>query len=469
MLLQEDREYFISLKGMVKENSNLDSIVIPKTTVVEAQDVTRLLEDLAGAQQELENSNNNIESDHPIYQNLQSKYNRQKQSLITKVNLYVNYIDKKLSEINNQIAEMESKVPTYPAKERQYREIQRRIEQNEKVLATLSQKKIEFEIAKASQTPNFEVLQEARPEDAYPAKSNSRIYYMMASLLGLSLPVSLLLIKKSNSSKILEKEEIKSKTSLSILHAIGHNPFNKILPVYYYPQASITDSFRYIRTNLMFKLKNYDPKIIMVSSMVTGEGKSFFTSNLGAVMAMGGLKTVIVSADIRKPTLHKAFSMENKLGLSDFLTNNSNHENIIQSTFIEKLNIIPPGKNIPNPGDMLIPEKIDTLLDYLSSRFEYILFDSPPFSMVPEAVILGERANCNIFLLRQNYSPKPTLESLNDIKNEGRLKNMFLIINGIKRMKGLGFEYYFGYDSNYNFGYFDSYYNNKNVPTGLHK
>ncbi len=464
MLLQEDKRYFTSLRELVENNRNLDSIVLPSTTVVEADDLANLLEELAHTQQEIKNSDYNLEPNHPIYKNLQSKYKEQKKSLMTKVNLYADYIDNNINTVESKIQEMEREIPSYPAKERQYQEIQRRIGQNEEVMATLSQRKIEFEIIKASQTPNFEVLQEARPEDAYLAHSNSRIYYLMAWLMGLALPVSILLGLKSNASRIQEKEEIKSHTSLSILHAIEHNTFHETLPVFHYPQSSITDSFRYIRTNLMFRLKDHEVKVIMISSMVSGEGKSFLTSNLGAALAMGGFKTVIISADIRKPSLQKIFPKTNDLGLSDYLTNNSKHTNIIQDTKIDNLFIISPGKNISNPGDLLIPKKIDTLLDYLSTRFEYILFDSPPFSMVPEAVIIGERANCNIFVLRHNYSPKTTLEHLNEIKNEGRLNNIFLIINDIKRMKGFGFEYYFGYDSIYNFGYYDQYYNNKKTP-----
>jgi hypothetical protein len=125
---------------------------------------------------------------------------------------------------------------------------------------------------------------------------------------------------------------------------------------------------------------------------------------------------------------------------------------------IDNLSIIAPGKSIQNPGDLITTSKIDSLLDYLSEHFEYILFDSPPFSMVPESVLIGERSNCNIFLVRHNYSPKSILEALNEIHQEDRLKNMFLLVNSIKKMKGVGFEYYYGYSSSYGFGHYNKYY-----------
>jgi len=198
----------------------------------------------------------------------------------------------------------------------------------------------------------------------------------------------------------------------------------------------------------------------MVSSMVSGEGKSFVSANLVAILAMAGMNTVIVSADIRKPTLHKIFSINSEIGLSDYLSNNCNYEDLIHPTLVENLYFLPPGKNSSHAGDLFSESKINALLDYLSSRFEYIVFDSPPYSMVPESMVIGTQSHCNIFLVRHNYSPKNIIESLNDIHQEGRLKNMFLVVNSVKAMKGFGFEHYFGYDSSYGFGHYNSYYNN---------
>jgi capsular exopolysaccharide synthesis family protein len=327
-------------------------------------------------------------------------------------------------------------------------------------LATLSERKIEFELMKASKTPNFEVMKKPRPEHAQLASTNSKINYLIAFFTGFLLPASIFILRKSTYSKIEEKDEIKSNTIIPILHALEHSPYKTDLPVHQYPQSPIADSFRYIRTNLLFRLRSYYNKIVSISSMVSGEGKSFVTSNLGAILAMGGFKTVIISADIRKPTLQKIFSINNKQGLSEYLINNFNHENLIQSTMVDNLYIIPPGQNLSNSGDIFSAGKIETLLDYLSTQFEFILFDAPPVSMVPESILIGERAYCNIFVVRHNYTPKSIIEPLNEINQEGRLKNMFLLVNDIKKMKGIGFEYHYGYNTSYGFGYDKKYYNN---------
>ncbi|MEF8812013.1 MAG: polysaccharide biosynthesis tyrosine autokinase [Bacteroidales bacterium] len=460
--LQENKEYFTSLAKKIEANRSMDSIFFPRTFEEETPRISQRLNELASTQQELNALSDNVESSHPRYKTLQSSVKEQKQSLLKRVNAYIDHLDKEIGEVNDQIADIESQIPSYPLRERRYREAQRKIEQNENILSALSERKLEFELMKASKTPTFEVMERPRPSNAQLVSSNAKLNYLFAFFIGLVLPAAFFILRKSTYSKIEEKEEITNNTAIPILHALNHNPHNTDLPVHYYPQSPIADSFRYIRTNLLFRLKSYHNKIIAVSSMVGGEGKSFITANLGAILAMGGFKTIIISADIRRPTLQKIFSINNKQGVSEYLVNNFNHENLIHSTLVDNLYLMPPGKNISNSGDLFSGNKIETLLDYLSTQFEFILFDSPPISMVPESIIIGERSYCNIFVLRHNYTPKSVLDFVNEINQEGRLKNMFLLVNDIKKMKGIGFEYHYGYNSSYGFGYDKKYYNNKN-------
>lgn len=461
--IERNREDFVYLSELIQNNRNIDSIVLPMTREIEAAGISQLIGELSSTQSQMNASNQNVEPSHPIYQSLNQQYIEQKQSLLTKVNTYIDYMDKSIAKLEDQIQALEREIPSYPRAERRYRETMRKIEQNQNIQNILSDKKIEFELVRASKSPNFDVLKEPRKEQANLEYPNSKFNYLIAFFIGLVVPASLLIMKKSNYSKIEEKDEIKNNTSIPILHALEQNAFKTHLPVYSYPQSPMADGFRNIRTKLLYRLKSYDHKVIMVSSMVSGEGKSFVSANLAAILAMAGMNTVIVSADIRKPTIHKMFSLTNKVGLSDYLSNNFNYEDLIQPTQINNLFIIPPGKYTANAGDLFSDFKISALLDYLSSRFEYIIFDSPPYSMVPESMVIGGQSHCNIFIIRHNYSPKNIIEALNEIHQEGRLKNMFLLVNGVKAMKGFGFEHYFGYDSSYGFGHYNKYYNNKKV------
>jgi len=461
--IERNREDFVYLSELIQNNRNIDSIVLPMTREIEAAGISQLIGELSSTQSQMNASNQNVEPSHPIYQSLNQQYTEQKQSLLTKVNTYIDYMDKSIAKLEDQIQALEREIPSYPRAERRYRETMRKIEQNQNIQNILSDKKIEFELVRASKSPNFDVLKEPRKEQANLEYPNSKFNYLIAFFIGLVVPASLLIMKKSNYSKIEEKDEIKNNTSIPILHALEQNAFKTRLPVYSYPQSPMADGFRNIRTKLLYHLKSYDHKVIMVSSMVSGEGKSFVSANLAAILAMAGMNTVIVSADIRKPTIHKMFSLTNKVGLSDYLSNNFNYEDLIQPTQINTLHIIPPGKYSAHAGDLFSDFKISALLDYLSSRFEYIVFDSPPYSMVPESMVIGGQSHCNIFIIRHNYSPKNIIEALNEIHQEGRLKNMFLLVNGVKAMKGFGFEHYFGYDSSYGFGHYNKYYNNKKV------
>lgn len=459
--MEDQREDFVYLANKIKNNRNMDSMVMPMSEELEAAGIAQLMEDLSNTQNQLNAASVTVQKEHPRYQSLNQTYNQQKQSLLTRVNSYILYMDQEIAKLTREIGQVESQIPSYPRAERRYRETQRKIVQNENVIEILSEKKIEFELKRASGSPNFEILKEPAQEHAQLVYPNAKLNYIIAFCAGLILPALLIILKKNNYSRIEEKEEIKNSTQVPVLHALEMNPFKTDLPAYHYPQSPIADSFRNIRTKLMYHLKSHDPKVITVSSMVSGEGKSFVTANLATILAMAGMNTLVVSADIRKPSLHKIFSVQNKLGLGDYLSNHFNYEDLIQPTTIDNLYILPPGKKISNAGDLFTENKINTLLDYLSSRFDFIVFDSPPFSMIPEAMIIGEQSHCNIFLVRHEYSPKSILEPINEIQQEGRLKNMFLLVNGVKKIKGFGFEHYFGYDSAYGFGYYNHYYNNK--------
>lgn len=461
MVLKDTKDDFLYLSDLIKDNNNIDSIFLPMTDEINDAGLDQLLQELAAIQNQLNASSQNIQDDHPFYQSLNQQYEEQKKTLLTKVNIYIDHLDKSINRLDKKINDIKEKIPSFPYKERHYREMMRKIQQNEKVLDILSSKKIEFVLIKASKMPNYNILEEPRIADASVVFPNVTLNYLLAFFVGFILPGSLLIYRRSLYSRIEEKEEITNHTSIPVLHAIEHSSFKTELPVYYHPQSSIADGFRYIRTKLMYNLKAHENKAFMVTSMISGEGKSFVASNLATILAMGGKKTVIISADIRKPTLDKVFSMKNSVGLSDYLVTNLDYTKMIQPLPIKNLFFIPPGQKAYNTGDLFSERKIKNLLDHLYGHFEYIIFDSPPFSIIPESIIIAEQCHSNIFVVRHNYSPKNVIKSLEEIRTDGRLKNIHLLVNGIKTMNGFGLKYYYGYDSSYGFGYYNNYYNHK--------
>src|SRR6056297_307651 len=286
--LEKNKEDFIYLSNLIEKNRNIDSIPLPMSQEIEAAGIAQLMQELSNTQSQIQASNQNIQPSHPLYQSLHQQYKEQKQSLLTKVNTYIDYMEKSIANLDNQIARIEREIPSYPLVERRYRETMRKIQQNENVLNILSEKKIEFELVKASKTPSFNILKIPGLKDASLVSPNTKLNYIIAFFIGFVLPASVLIMKKSNYSKIEEKEEIKNHTPIPILHALERNPFKTPLPVYYYPQSPIADGFRNIRTKIIYRLKSFDHKVIMVSSMVSGEGKSFVSSNLVAILAMAG-------------------------------------------------------------------------------------------------------------------------------------------------------------------------------------
>ena len=462
MELEDTKADYQYLSGHIETNHNIDSVFLPVTDNIADAGINQLLQELVTLQNELNTSRQNIQDDHPYYQSVEQQYQELKKTLLTKVNLFIDHLDKSMAKLDKKMAEIKLKIPTVPFKERHYRELLRKIKQNEDVLDILSEKKIEFELIKASKAPNYYLLKEPRLAEATQTFPNPLLNYSLAFLLGFILPSMITIYQKNLSPKIEDKEEIVNNSSIPILHALETNPFKTQLPVYYHPQSAITDGFRHVRAKILYRIKSEQQRVIMVTSMVSGEGKSFLSANLAISFAMSGKKTLIINADIRKPSLDKIFSVKEKKGLSDYFANKSGYKELIQPLPMENLYILPHGKSSSNTGDLFSEDKIKALLDHLSNEFDFILFDSPPFSIVPESTLIAEQCHCNIFVIRHDYSPKKILDSLEEIKNEGRVKNMLLMVNGVKKLKRFGFEYYHGYDYSYGFGHYKDYYNASN-------
>ena len=250
--------------------------------------------------------------------------------------------------------------------------------------------------------------------------------------------------------KIQSKEDIDKISTIPFIGGIGHNKSDNNLIVQDKPKSSIAESFRALRSNLNYFTANQDKKIFMVSSSISGEGKTFTTLNLATVLAMSGKKTMIIGADMRKPKLYGDFGLNNERGLSNFLSGLSPLEDIIQTTSYSNLFLISGGPVPPNPSELLMTKKMTELIKELSDQFDYIVIDTPPIALVTDAFVLAKYADHSIFLIRQNFTPKTLLKNVEEFYRSGRLKNISVLLNDIyKTGPGYGYEYHYGYGYGY--------------------
>jgi capsular exopolysaccharide synthesis family protein len=211
----------------------------------------------------------------------------------------------------------------------------------------------------------------------------------------------------------------------------------------------VAESFRSLRSAITYLAAGKNTKKILVTSSVSGEGKTFTSLNLASAMALGSKKTVVVGADLRRPKLATYFNHSDKVGLSTYLIGKVNADEIIFASQHENLFFVPSGVIPPNPSELLQTPRLIEFLKYLEERFDVVVFDTPPMGLVSETIDLMRLFDINLYVVRQNYTVKDHLVMINDLFNNKQVKNVYGVFNGIINS---GYHY-----EGYNYGYGNTY------------
>lgn len=333
-------------------------------------------------------------------------------------------------------------------KELELAQLKRLFEVNSKYYEELQQRKMEFLLLKESYVPNYRILQ-------YPAGNSSFIFPRKGVILGGTLlvcifisVVSILVIYFLHDT-ILFVEDIEKATTIPFLGEVSKlndvMPFSKIV-VRDKPKGKIAEEFRKIRYNLEFITNKKEPKIISLTSSVSGEGKTFVSLNLAEVLsAVDNSRVIIIDADMRKPKIHLPMGMSNQVGLSTLLIQKSDLSNSIHKTENPSLDVITSGPTPPNPSELLLSQQMQDLIEELKKYYEYIIFDNPPIGIVADAISTLKIADFPIYVFRAEYSKFKYINILKSLKNNHKIDAMSIILNNVANEHSSYGTYYQSY------------------------
>ncbi len=210
----------------------------------------------------------------------------------------------------------------------------------------------------------------------------------------------------------------------------------------------MSESFRAMRSGLDFtfrKLKNQPgAKTILVTSSVSGEGKTFTSINMASLYAIAGKKTVLVGLDLRKPKIFDDFKLHNNFGVVNYLVADKELSEVTQRTHIPNLDLITAGPIPPNPSELIISEEMDQFITELKNKYDYIVLDTPPLGLVTDALDLTRFSNANLYMIRQDYTKKGMLGLINEKYEHKEIKNLSFVLNYFKQKTGYGYGYGYG-------------------------
>ncbi|ARK11364.1 GumC family protein [Fibrivirga algicola] len=354
---------------------------------------------------------------------------------------------------------IESTLRTIPEKERQLLEISRQASIKSNLYTYLLQKREETAMSFASTISDLRVIDDAKA-DPTPVKPVKRNYYLVALLVGLLLPILVLWLIDYFNNKVSRKTQIEAATHTPIIGEVIQSD-NKESPLEVTSQSRslMSEQIRALRTNIQFFNPDGDSKqTILVTSSISGEGKSFISLNLAASLAITDKKVVMLELDMRKPKLHRYINQTSSQGLSGYLSGQATLDEIIKPvTGYENFFFIPCGVVPPNPSELLSGTKMQYLFENLHEHFDVIIVDTPPVGLVTDANILAKYATMTLYIVRHLYTGKGFLKNIETLYQEKRFPTMCLVINGIDMQKDYEYNYGYGYDSGYGYTYRSTY------------
>jgi len=445
--------FYKYLNKNIAEQKDASTIIAPAFIDIQDKTLNSLLETLEDFKSQREILKFDVKKDLPNYNKLEFQIKNIENNLTKHINKSISLYKYNLSEINKKVSVLNLKLRKIPKVEREILNIERNYKLNDDIYSFLLKRRTEAGITIATNSPGAKILDPARIEDVVkssPKPGENRTKLIFISLI---IPILIIIIKDFFNNKIIEKSEIEKNTKIPIVASINKNISNDNIPIFTQPNSPISEAFRLFKTNLKYLLIGKKNPIILISSTISGEGKSFCSTNLAAILAKSNKKTLLIGLDLRKPKLQESFDVNNKIGLSTFLIDYNSIEDIIFDTHVKNLYFMPSGPIPPNPAELIESEKMKNLLIELKTQFDYVVIDTPPIAHVTDTMLITNYSDVNIFVIRQNYSNKNVIKVINEVAEKGKLDNVGILINDIDHSVRFGLKYGYGFSYGFNYGY----------------
>lgn len=443
--------YYDYLIDYIKNGKEGSDVIVPASIGLDDPLLSSLIEKFVELQLNREEMTRNTNNENPYLVGLKGQLADLKKNIIENVENQKQNVLLDQKNLSGEINKLEKEIRALPAAEREYVNIQRMYNLSEDLYVFLMQKRAEAGITEASTTSDITVVNPAKLLGG-AISPDTKKNYILALLFGLFPPIAFIFLKNYLNNKVQDKEQIANYTNMPLLGNVGHKGNGDNLVVVNRPKSAVSEAFRSIRSNLQFfgGSRDKDSKVYVVTSSISGEGKTFCSINLATVFAYSGKKTLILGADLRKPKIYQDFELSNETGLSNYLAKTAGLEEIIQQTKVDNLDMISGGVIPPNPSELLMSRRMKELMAELEQRYDTIIIDTPPIGLVTDALVLMPYADHSVFVVRQNYTPVNLIKNAQELYLAGKITNISILLNDLKTRRS---DYGYGYG--YGYGYYD--------------
>jgi len=382
---------------------------------------------------------------NPVISQIEQQLKALRTSIIVSIGSIKDGLKIAKKDVLGKTNQFSSRISGVPTQERELTEIIRQKEIKSKLYLFLLQKREENALSLASTIPSAKTL-DAAYSSLTPVAPRRMIIYLFALMFGILLPLIYIYIIDLLNNKIINSKELKRLVKVPYLGSIGLKKEADVVVVREGKTTPIVEMFRIIRTNLQFMLSGKENPVILITSSISGEGKSFTSINIAMSFALMKKKVVLVGLDIRSPMLGDYLHLSKERGITMYIADESYvvDDIIVPSNLHPFLDVIPAGPVPPNPAELIMNQRLDDLFLQLREKYDYIIVDSAPIGLVSDTYLINRVVDNSIYVARQNYTPREATDLINDIYEHNRLNGMSIILNGTDESSGYGYGYGYG-------------------------
>ncbi|MGN6196961.1 MAG: GumC family protein [Ginsengibacter sp.] len=441
------------VESFVKSNTNSSTGIVPSTLGVSDPMLNKLIDELYSTELQYDNLKKTVGENNPALLALQAKVNKIKPSILSNINSLRQSLNATRDNITATNGGYNSVLQAVPQKERELLDISRQQQIKSNLYSFLLQKREESEIAYASAVSNSRVVDyaQASPDPVSPKKM---LIYIISIVLFLGICGAFIFVKEYLTGKVLYRHEIESLTSIPIIGEVAFDKSKDKIVIEKGTRSFVAEEFRKLRISLSFLGIDSNHKKILITSSISGEGKSFISANLAVSLSLTGKKVVLVDMDLNNPTIDKILNVNREEGVTEFLEGEKDPEEIIKHVDAhENLFFISAGAVLPeNPSELLANGKVNELINYLDNIFDIVVIDTSPMVLVTDGYLLTGLCDATLYVIRHHYTPKMLIKRIDENIYINPINNPAIIFNGVK-MRGF-------FKNNYGYGY-DYVYGNK--------
>lgn len=440
--LETNKQLLGMVRDFVSNPANKHSYIPFEVDSSAASGSIRAYNNLLAKRQELAQS---AKGDNLALKQLDEQIDAMHGNVLQGINSSIKGVDMQLNKMRSQANMTASEMGQVPTEEREARELLRQQGIQNTLYTFLLEKREENALVLAATTPKGKIVDHAYAQTT-PISPNRMVVLVMALLASLLLPLLLVYLKDLFTTKFSNQDELEEISQVPFIGHIHHNRHNTQLVVKEGKTSAIVELFRYVRNNLQFMLNKEDDKVILVTSSVSGEGKSFISTNIASSFALLGKRVALVGMDIRSPKLATMLDLQEVPGVTSYLSRSDvTLDQIAQPCReVNGLDVFVGGAIPPNPSELLLSDRVKDMFRDLRERYDVIIVDSAPVAMVSDSFALDKYSNATVYVTRANYTKRNLIKFMNRIAANKQLKNMCVVLNDTKPSNDNTYGYGYG-------------------------